>query len=641
MSLSLRKLAIILIDILLVNLALFLAFMLHFNWDFYSPSIKIYFNLVLPVTVLRLMVFYGTGLYDWSFRYASLAEAIRLFASVTVGSLAIVTLTTFLFMHRFRTDIGRTVLIIEYLFCLFLIGGFRFSFRITDKMKRRYRGASTAGFSKKLLIVGAGDTGEAVARAILNEKDSECRLVGFVDDDSYKQHARIHDVQVLGTTEEIAGIVKENGVDEIIIAIPSVPGKFIRDIVKKCERLEVKLKTVPRLADIVSGKVDVKKIRDVQPEDLLGREEVSIHGEEVRKLIYGKVILVTGAGGTIGSELCRQLAPFGPKLLLLLDQNENEVYFLKLELHENFPGIETRPVIGDIKDIAVLKHVFSAFRPQIVFHAAAHKHVPLMEENPCSAVKNNVIGTRNLIYAANHYRIEKFVFISSDKAVNPTSVMGATKRIAEVLLQAKSHTSKTRFMAVRFGNVIGSSGSVVPIFKRQIEKGGPVTVTHPDVTRYFMTASEAAQLVIQAASMGKGGEIFVLDMGEQIRIFELARNLITMSGFAADQDIEIKMVGLRPGEKLYEEILHDTEHDQVTKHEKIYVSSVNGLYPLKDVQQDIKKLERLAQLMDSDGLIQKISEMTQKSLAGVSHSKNQSQDKLVKKNFEFAEKLRQ
>jgi FlaA1/EpsC-like NDP-sugar epimerase len=320
------------------------------------------------------------------------------------------------------------------------------------------------------------------------------------------------------------------------------------------------------------------------------------------------VVLVTGAGGSIGSELCRQIIKFEPSLLLLFDHNENDTYFLELELKEKHPYLKLKTIIGDIKDVGLLKHTFSKYKPDIVFHSAAHKHVPLMEENPVAAVKNNIIGTRNFIYAAEHYGVKSFVMISTDKAVNPTSIMGASKRIAEMMIQAKAKIAKTKFMAVRFGNVIGSSGSVVPIFKKQIEKGGPITVTHPDVKRFFMTDSEAAQLVIQAGAIGNGGEIFILDMGEQIKISDLAKNLITLSGLEVDEDIEIKYIGLRPGEKMEEETLLDIEHDKATKCDKVFIAQPSNFDPVK-VRRDIKSLERMANVMDGPRIVEKIKKM--------------------------------
>lgn len=606
-----RKVILLLIDAVIINLSLFLGFMIQFDWNLYGMNYvaDLYYSLIIPVTLIRILVFYFFGLYEWSFRYASLTEVLRISAGVMVGTLSVISFAALMFIERFWSDIGRTVLVIDFLVCLFLIGAFRFSFRLFKKVKRGYQLTSRAKDFKKALIIGAGDAGEMVARELLNMKDHGYHLVGFVDDDPRKKNMRIHGVKVLGSLEEVQDISESYGIEEVIIAIPSAKGRMMRHIVEKCAAAGVKLKTVPRLGDILSGKVSVKEIRDVQPEDLLGREEVAINGAEVCEFVQDKVVMITGAGGTIGSELCRQLAPYSPRLLLLFDQCENDVYFLMLELGRDYPDLKTRTVIGDIKDIGLLISVFSRHEPHIIFHAAAHKHVPLMQENPSSAVKNNVLGTRNLLYAAHHYKVEKFVLISTDKAVNPTSVMGASKRVAEILMQAKAKQSGTKFMAVRFGNVIGSNGSVVPIFKRQIEKGGPVTVTHPEVRRYFMTAGEAAQLVIQAGAMGEGGEVFVLDMGEPIKIIDLARNLVILSGLEVGHDIQIKITGLRPAEKLYEEVLHDTEHDCSTKHEKIYIAQVDGNYSLRRLRRELKDLEMLATNMYDISVVEKLAKI--------------------------------
>ncbi|MCF7870103.1 MAG: polysaccharide biosynthesis protein, partial [Candidatus Omnitrophica bacterium] len=392
------------------------------------------------------------------------------------------------------------------------------------------------------------------------------------------------------------------------ISIPSASGQMIRDIIAKCEKTQARIKILPVLNKIISGEVTVNDIRDVSPEDLLDRKPVSIDTKDISSFIHNKTVLITGAAGSIGSELCRQAAGFYPQLIVLYDHDENNTYYLQQELNQSFPGLKYVTIIGDIKDIGLLKSTFSRYRPQIIFHSAAHKHVPLLEDNPAAAVKNNVIGTRNLMYAAEHYQVESFVMISTDKAVRPTSVMGASKRLAEMIVQSKAKRAKTKFMAVRFGNVIGSSGSVVPLFKKQIEQRDPVTITDPKVKRYFMTAREASLLVLQASALGKGGEVFVLDMGEQIKIVDLAKNLIILSGLKPDIDIKIEYIGLRPGEKMYEEILLDKEHDQITKHDKIYIAQPDN-FNQGQLRREIKKLERLATLMDNGRIIEKLKEM--------------------------------
>ncbi len=587
------------IDIALVNLSIFLAFAIRFDWRFTQSVISPCLYFMMWATFFRTSLFALFGMYQWSFRYASISEAINILKSVTTGSLLLIATA---FFTR-RTEIGRSVLLIDYLICVFFTGISRFAPRVLVKFKQLKHSKL-----KRVLIVGAGAAGEMIAREMISAKKRVYQPVGYIDDDPGKLNSRIHGVRVLGRISEIGEIIKGANIEEIIIAIPSARGKIIRDIISKCEKAEVKIKTVPELHKILTGEVTIKNIRDVKPEDLLGRETVEINTEDIGAFIRGKTILITGAAGTIGSELSRQMVKFNPGQVILYDLNENNIYFLEIELKTNYPNFKFKTVIGDIKDVGLLKNTFSKYKPQIVFHAAAHKHVPLMESNPVAAVKNNILGTRNLIYASEHYMVERFVMISTDKAVNPTSVMGASKRIAEMIVQTKAKTAKTKFMAVRFGNVIGSSGSVIPIFKQQIENEKPVTVTDPEVKRFFMAASEAAQLVMQAGAIGKGGEVLILDMGEQIKILDLAKNLITLSGLKPNEDVEIKFIGLRPGEKMYEETLLDMEHDKATKHDKIYIAQPDSFDPIQ-LHKDIKILERLANLMDEERVIEKIKEM--------------------------------
>ncbi len=595
----LRKPIILMADLFLINLSVYLAFAIRFDWYLSHEEIGLCLFFMIWATAVRIFLFLFFGMYDWSFRHASISEVFNVLKVVTLGSLLLVAIA---FFSR-CTGIGRSVLLIDYLICFFLISAVRFLPRVLIKFKQ-LRSENL----KKVLIIGAGAAGEMVARELINAIDRVYQPVGFVDDNKNKISSSIHGVKVLGTTRDIKNIVKKYNVEEIIIAIPSASGKVMRDIISKCKETDAKIKTVPELHKILTGEVGIKQIRDVQPEDLLGREEINIDTKGVSDFLKDKTVLVTGAGGTIGSELCRQILPFSPRLLIMCDYNENDTYFLELELKDKFPFQKFKTIIGDIKDIGLLKSVFSKLRPQIIFHSAAHKHVPLMEENPTAAVKNNIIGTRNFMYAAEHYKVESFVMISTDKAVNPTSIMGASKRISEMMIQAKARTAKTKFMAVRFGNVMGSSGSVVPIFKRQIEKGGPVTVTHPEVRRYFMTAREAVQLVIQAGAIGKGGEIFVLDMGEQIKIADLARDLIILSGFKIGEDIDIEFTGLRPGEKLFEEVLLNIEKDKATKNNKIYITQPNH-FDQRKIRLQVKELDRLAKMMDESGIIKKIKEI--------------------------------
>jgi FlaA1/EpsC-like NDP-sugar epimerase len=594
-----RKPIMFCVDLLLINMSVYLAFMIRYDWQLVQPALSSCLFFMFWATVIRISLFVIFGLYEWSFRYASVSEAVNILRAVTIGSLLLIATAFF----AERTSMGRSVLLIDYLICIFLVGVSRFLPRVIIKFQHsRHKNL------KRVLIVGAGAGGEMVARELIHAKTRIYQPVGFVDDSPARMNVRIHGVRVLGKTDDIKSIVENNNIEEIVIAIPSANGQTIRNIISKCEKTEVKIKTIPEFQKILTGEVTIKQLRDVRPEDLLGRDTVTIDTKDVGHFIRDKVVLVTGAGGTIGSELTRQIIKFDPKLLVLWDYNENDTYFLKLELEDKYPYIKTQILIGDVRDVGLLKYAFTKFKPRIVFHSAAHKHVPLMEDNPVSAVKNNILGTRNLMYAAEHYGVESFVMISTDKAVNPTSVMGASKRIAEMIVQSRAKTSRTKFMAVRFGNVIGSSGSVVPIFKQQIEKGGPLTVTHPEVKRFFMTASEAAQLVIQAGAIGKGGELFILDMGEQVKILDLAKNLVTLSGLDPNKDIEIKFTGLRPGEKLYEETLLDTEHDRATKHDKIYVAQPNN-FNSHQLRKDVKELERLANWMEEEKIVEKMKKM--------------------------------
>jgi FlaA1/EpsC-like NDP-sugar epimerase len=429
-------------------------------------------------------------------------------------------------------------------------------------------------------------------------------VVVVVDDDPNKQNRSIVGVKIAGGHESIRQLVRRYRVDEIIIAIPSANRKAIQKIVNECNKTRCKMKILPGISDLINEKVSISKLRDVDIEDLLGRDPVQVNLKEISGYLEGKIVLVTGGGGSIGSELCRQIARFKPRKLIALDIYENTVFELYNEIRNAWPNLEFEVVIASVRSRQRMREVFMKYKPHIVFHAAAHKHVPLMESNPKDAVINNIIGTKNMIDLSDEYAVQNFVLISTDKAVNPTNVMGATKRVAEMILQEKSAHSRTSYAAVRFGNVLGSNGSVLPLFRKQIERGGPVTVTHEDITRYFMTIPEAVQLVIQAGAMAKGGEIFILDMGEPVRIMDLAENVIRLSGYVPGVDIDIKVTGLRPGEKLYEELLLDEEGIEKTAHNKIYVGhplpppselsdmlnngkicaeeSVNGILTMKD-----------------------------------------------------------
>ena len=423
----------------------------------------------------------------------------------------------------------------------------------------------------KVMIVGAGDAGASIIKEIKQHPEYNKKVAVAIDDDSRKIGKRISGVKIAADRSKIKTMARKKGIDEIIVAIPSANHKEIQNILNECNKTKCKIKVLPSLGELINGDVSVSHLRDVEIEDLLGRDPVKVNLREISGYLEEKIVLVTGGGGSIGSELCRQIARFRPRRIIAMDIYENTVFELANEMKSKYPQLEFEVVIGSVRSRERVHEVFEKYKPHVVFHAAAHKHVPLMEKNPKEAIKNNIIGTKNLIDMADEYSVSKFVLISTDKAVNPTNVMGATKRAGEMMLQEKSTHSRTSYTAVRFGNVLGSNGSVIPIFRKQIENGGPVTVTHPDITRYFMTIPEAVQLVIQAGAMADGGEIFVLDMGEPVRIMDLAENIIRLSGYIPRVDIDIEITGLRPGEKLYEELLLDEENMKKTAHQKIYV----------------------------------------------------------------------
>ena len=441
------------------------------------------------------------------------------------------------------------------------------TYSVADRTKGKYN----------ILIIGAGDCASTIISEIRKEKSSDYNIIGIIDDNESKLNTLLNGVKVLGNRDNIVEIVERENIDQILFAIAKIDGQEKANILDICSKTKAKVKVIPGYYQLLEEGISINKMRDVDLRDLIGREEVKLDKSGIEKYINNKVVLVTGGGGSIGSELCRQIAKFNPKLLLILDIYENNAYDLQNELSYKEPELNKKVIIASVRDKSRLNQIISAYKPNIIFHAAAHKHVPLMEDNPSEAIKNNVIGTLNMAQLASQYKVEKFVLISTDKAVNPTNVMGATKRLCEMIVQAVNNErgNKTEFVAVRFGNVLGSNGSVIPLFKRQIKNGGPLTLTHKDITRYFMLIPEAAQLVLQAGAYAKGGEIFVLDMGKPVKIYDLAYNLIKLSGFEPNLDINIEITGLRPGEKLYEELLMSEEGLTETKHKKIFIGKPN------------------------------------------------------------------
>ncbi len=573
MAVRKRVLALLLIDGILVNFAFLLALWLRFEGAVPQHNLAAYKELAPFFTVIWLGCFLAFGLYRRMWQYASLGELLSIVYSVTVGMVLNISLTYF-WMKGGSLPLPRSVFVLAWMAAVLFVGGSRFSWRLF-RDSYLHNGKLRAG--KPVLIVGAGDAGAAVARELCSHNHNTGRIVpvGFVDDDRSKRGLEMFGLRVLGGREDIPRLVENYGVQEIIIAIPSAPGREIREIVEICRKTPAGLKILPGMNELINGKVSVSQIREVRIEDILGREPVEVDLESIAGYLTGRTVLVTGAGGSIGSELCRQVAQFQPKALILLGHGENSIYQIHKELSGTYPELELKPVIVDVRDKVAVSRLFQLYKPGVVFHAAAHKHVPLMEYNAAEAVKNNVLGTYAVAAAASRHGAETFISVSTDKAVNPTSIMGATKRVAEMVVQQAGRYSKTRFAAVRFGNVLGSRGSVVPLFKEQIAAGGPVTVTHPDMTRYFMTIPEAVQLVIQAGALAGGGEVFVLDMGEPVKILDLAKSMILLSGFEPEEDIEIVFTGIRPGEKLYEELMTSTEGVNVTKHNRIFIAKVD------------------------------------------------------------------
>ncbi len=500
-------------------------------------------------------------LYNRAWSYASVRELVVIVKAVTFSILAAGSI-----QFLIQQDVYFRLLVITWMLHIILIGGSRFSWRM---LRDSYIKPKTD--KKRALVVGAGAAGAAVVKQLQHSEDSDLEPVAFVDDDVKKYKLQLHGIKVEGTVADIADVIFKHNIDQIIIAIPSLGKKELQRIYEECAKTNAKTKILPLIEDVMTGKVSVSEFRDVEVEDLLGREPVELDIQSISEMVSGQTVLVTGAGGSIGSEICRQVSKFTPSQLLLLGHGENSIYQIDMELRKAYgTRFEIVPLIADIQDRERIMEIMSLYQPHVVYHAAAHKHVPLMEYNPQEAVKNNVIGTKNVAEAADIAGVGTFVMVSTDKAVNPTNVMGSTKRIAEMVVQNLALTSPTRFVAVRFGNVLGSRGSVIPLFKKQIQAGGPVTVTHPDMTRYFMTIPEASRLVLQAGALARGGEIFVLDMGEPVKIVDLARNLIRLSGYTIEE-IGIEFSGIRPGEKMYEELLGEDEVHSEAVFPKIFV----------------------------------------------------------------------
>ena len=568
------------VDLCFILISFLLSMMLTASKLSYDMS-----NIILPVgiyIILHISVFTFAGCYSSLWRYAGAEEML----SIVLASLIYV--IPCVLIHRIAGyKYTPLFYIVNTMFIVASTGGFRLAYRTGRKLgKMNYVKYDVSN----VLLVGAGTAGHVVINEIKDNPQMKKRVVGILDDDKNKVGRKIHNIKILGTTDDVANIVDEKHVDEIIITMANIAKEDKKRVIEKCQKTKCKLKTLPGIYEIIDGKVDIKKIRDVDIEDLLGREPIRTNLKEISNYVKDKVVLITGGGGSIGSELCRQIAIFKPKHLVIVDNYENNAYAIQQELIRKYGNrLNLSTIIASIREDIRMEEIFKNYRPEVVFHAAAHKHVPLMEKSPSEAIKNNIFGTYNVVRLSDKYEVKRFVLISTDKAVNPTNIMGATKRAAEMIIQTFNDKSKTEYVAVRFGNVLGSNGSVIPLFKKQIAEGGPVTITHPEIIRYFMTIPEAVGLVIQAGAMAKGGEIFILDMGEPVKILDLANNLIQLSGFEPGEDIDIEFTGLRPGEKLYEELLMSEEGLTNTENRKIFIG--------KPIDVNANKVEKFLKIL--------------------------------------------
>ncbi|WP_294168563.1 nucleoside-diphosphate sugar epimerase/dehydratase [uncultured Clostridium sp.] len=598
-----RSFILILVDAILINIAYVLAIYFRYEYGIFLQLVKDYEKIAIVFIAIYLISFYFFKLYESIWNYASIDEFLLVIGACITGNVISTILAVL-----FRMDFSYAVSILSGILVILFIVGFRVSFRIYSRLTNILDVKSNVSDLKRTLIIGAGEAAILVIKEMKNNKNSKYNPIALIDDDKYKVGKSILGIKIEGTRKDIIKVCKEKEIETIIIAAPSMNEEDKKEILDKCKKTECKIQMVPSIYSVIDGKVSLNQIKDVEIEDLLGRKPIELEMQGISNYIKNKTVLVTGGGGSIGSELCRQISKFNPKRLIIFDIYENNAYDIQNELRHKSPNLNLLVLIGSVRDKKRLEQVFDKYKPDIVFHAAAHKHVPLMEDSPMEAIKNNVFGTLNVVECADKYNSERFVLISTDKAVNPTNVMGATKRICEMIIQSYDKVSHTKFVAVRFGNVLGSNGSVIPLFKKQIAQGGPVTVTHKNIIRYFMTIPEATQLVLQAGAFAKGGEIFVLDMGEPVKIYDLAYDLIRLSGYEPNKDIKIKVTGLRPGEKLYEELLMSEEGLTNTSHKKIFI----GKPIFSDLNILRKKIEDLKEIIDKDNkkeLIPKIEEI--------------------------------
>ena len=603
-QLLVRRIFLVITDIILINGSVFLSLIMRFEINIASVPeeyIQKYIVNVIPFTIVTLIIFWCFRMYHSLWQYASIAELYKIVEACVVAELAHLCVTSFM-----GWMLPRSCYFTSGVFLIVAMSASRFMYRLLRQLINEYRHTSE---QLKIMIIGAGEATSVLMREISNSRYLDnSKVVCIIDDDLGKVGKYIRGVKIVGTRDHIKEYARYYDIDEIIFAIPSASTKDKREILNICKETSCNLKILPGVYQMVDGEINIKDLRNVDVLDLLGRDPVKVDIESIMGYVKDKTVLVTGGGGSIGSELCRQLVSHKPKCLVIFDIYENNAYDIQQELKIKYPDANVVTLIGSIRNTSRLESVFEQYKPDIVYHAAAHKHVPLMEVSPNEAIKNNVVGTWNVAKMADKYGVKKFVMISTDKAVNPTNVMGATKRICEMIIQSFNEKSKTDFVAVRFGNVLGSNGSVIPLFKRQIEAGGPVTVTHPDIIRYFMTIPEAVSLVLQAGAYAKGGEIFILDMGEPVKIDDLAKNLIRLSGYTLGVDMEIKYTGLRPGEKLYEELLMAEEGLQDTQNKLIHIGRPIE-FDKEHFYEKLEELKEMAYAEDSADIRKKIMEV--------------------------------
>lgn len=640
-----RTFLLVVLDVGIVLLSLYLALQLRFEWNVpqgYWVNLE---KVLLPTLLLFIFFFALWGFYRTSWRYASVDELMLIIWSVSSGVVGA-------YLYGFFSGLAfpRSVYITFWFMLLFFLGGSRLSLRMFRSLNLKFNGNNNGfsllnnnnssnnhnGLKDNILIYGAGDAGILVANE-LKKHGENYHVVGYIDDDRIKHKQMIQGFPVLGGRDELLHVIKEKNISEIVIAIPSVSYTVVKGVVNFCLEAGIKVKTMPGIYEILEGRAQFTRLKEVQIEDLLKRPPVKVDIRRIAGYLNGETVMITGCGGSIGSELCRQVVNLKPHKVILFERDENNLFFINRELEEHMGDVELVPVVGDIQDFGRLEKVFSVYHPGVVFHAAAYKHVPMMENNINEAIKNNIFGTRNVADLADVYGVKRFVMVSTDKAVNPTSVMGATKRAAELYIQLLSKTSRTLFCAVRFGNVLGSRGSVVPLFREQIIKGGPVTVTHPEMIRYFMTIPEAVQLIIQSGAMVEKGEVFVLDMGDPVRIVDLARDMIMLSGLKPDQDVKIKFTGIRPGEKLFEELFTDRESFTSTSNERIFIARENGF----NEEVFYKELNSLRTILGTEFLFmkEKMNAFSEMSLDSLACSKKEAKERKGKALLKKEDKL--